>query len=516
MNSIPLIKGNTPQEINTSIISLKKALAALEAQDKQLQGNDKDVQNKIKQINELINGINSHLDTIDGQITDLQPIDAVTSGDMHSVTSNAVAQSISIATDFSRQGAYCETAGATQAKVASMKDFVLSTGVSFPITFKNENTYNGKVTLNINNTGAKDVYLNGSITSSTNKLIRAGTYICWYSGSAYYIDSVWEVYRSRQSQIAGRASDLQAFSCTTASATVAKVVSHFAYSLSTRSEILVYFSNTNTATNPTLNVNGTGAKAIKIFGVQPNSTNNLLVAGTYRGFYDGTYWNLEPYGTTNEVASGNMHSVTSNAVASALSGKVDNNITIIQGTEVDNISTEVLSVYGVQNYDIGWISKDGIIITVPWSNKFGFQIALDDQSNWIAIRSKSNKIWNGWERIYQGFQLNPITNFSYAFVSGYSATSISIDGTNFYCSGINVFQLSISNLAGNGIGTTGTIPFGICSLRPKQKTFAIGFDYITGQAVRMSIDTDGQISVQESVGITSGNNQIRIVFTMIF
>lgn len=88
MNSIPLIKGNTPQEINTSIISLKKALAALE-------GNDKDVQNKIKQINELINGINSHLENIDGQITDLQPIDVVTSGDMHSVTSNAVAQAIS-------------------------------------------------------------------------------------------------------------------------------------------------------------------------------------------------------------------------------------------------------------------------------------------------------------------------------------------------------------------------------------------------------------------------------------
>ena len=208
--------------------------------------------------------------------------------------------------------------------------------------------------------------------------------------------------------------------------------------------------------------------------------------------------------------------ITSDAVASALNGKVDNNIAIIQGTEVDDISTEVLSVYGVQNYDIGWVSKDGIIITVPWSDKFGFQIALDDQSNWIAIRSKSNETWNGWERIYQGFQLNPITNFSCAFASGYSATSISIDATNFSCSGINVFQLTISNLAGNGIGTTATTVFGVCSLRPKQKTFAIGFDYITGQAVRMCIDTNGQISVQESVGVTSGNNQIRIVFTMIF
>jgi uncharacterized phage infection (PIP) family protein YhgE len=98
MNSIPLIKGNTPQEINTSIIALKKALSELEAQDRLLQGTDKDVQNKIKQINELIEGINTHLGTVDNhltaiddQITALQPVDTVTSGNMHSVTSNAVA-----------------------------------------------------------------------------------------------------------------------------------------------------------------------------------------------------------------------------------------------------------------------------------------------------------------------------------------------------------------------------------------------------------------------------------------
>ena len=102
MNSIPLIKGNTPQEINTSIIALKKALSELEAQDRLLQGNDKEVQNKIKQINELIEGINTHLgtvdthlNTIDSQITALQPVDTVTSGNMHSVTSNAVAVQLS-------------------------------------------------------------------------------------------------------------------------------------------------------------------------------------------------------------------------------------------------------------------------------------------------------------------------------------------------------------------------------------------------------------------------------------
>ena len=105
MNSIPLIKGNTPQEINTSIIALKKALSELEAQDRLLQGTDKDVQDKIKQINELIEGINTHLGTVDthlttvdGQITALQPVDTVTSGNMQSVTSNAVANHYKVKT----------------------------------------------------------------------------------------------------------------------------------------------------------------------------------------------------------------------------------------------------------------------------------------------------------------------------------------------------------------------------------------------------------------------------------
>ena len=107
MNSIPLIKGNTPQEINTSIIALKKALSELEAQDRLLQGTDKDVQDKIKQINELIEGINTHLGTvdthlsaIDGQITALHPVDTVTSGNMHSVTSNAVAEALKYKDDW--------------------------------------------------------------------------------------------------------------------------------------------------------------------------------------------------------------------------------------------------------------------------------------------------------------------------------------------------------------------------------------------------------------------------------
>lgn len=54
--------------------------------------------------------------------------------------------------------------------------------------------------------------------------------------------------------------------CSTAAATVAKTVSANGFRLVTGSLIIVDFTNGNTATNPTLNVNGTGAKPLQSLG----------------------------------------------------------------------------------------------------------------------------------------------------------------------------------------------------------------------------------------------------------
>jgi hypothetical protein len=103
MNTIPLVKGNTQEEINTSLIALKKALDEMNSSSGKT---DASVQSQIKQINELIENINTHLDTVDEQITDLQPVDSVTSGNMQSVTSNAVAQALSYYTTEHKTGEY--------------------------------------------------------------------------------------------------------------------------------------------------------------------------------------------------------------------------------------------------------------------------------------------------------------------------------------------------------------------------------------------------------------------------
>lgn len=79
--------------------------------------------------------------------------------------------------------------------------------------------------------------------------------------------------------------------CSTAAATAAKTVSCTGFSLVTGAEITVKFTVTNTASNPTLNVNGTGAKAIYYRGTAI-SAGYLAANRTYTFRYNGTQYEL--------------------------------------------------------------------------------------------------------------------------------------------------------------------------------------------------------------------------------
>ena len=85
-------------------------------------------------------------------------------------------------------------------------------------------------------------------------------------------------------------------SCTTAAATAAKTASITSgtFALETGSTVYVKFSNTNTAANPTLNINSTGAKAIHYRNANLAGTfRDMLFAGEVVGFvYDGSCWNI--------------------------------------------------------------------------------------------------------------------------------------------------------------------------------------------------------------------------------
>ena len=153
--------------------------------------------------------------TINSGIT--QVSSTVQDGDTDPVSSDAVYQALQ---SVGGVGAKCDTAGDIQDKVATMKDFTLNSGVTFPITFANSNSYDGKITLNVNNTGAKDVYINNAVSSSSNKTLNAGSYICRYNGTNYYIDTSYAVTQARNANYATSAgSATTASSCSGNSAT---------------------------------------------------------------------------------------------------------------------------------------------------------------------------------------------------------------------------------------------------------------------------------------------------------
>lgn len=84
-------------------------------------------------------------------------------------------------------GAYCDTAEGTQDKVATSTSTVYTAGETFLIMFTKANSYNGKITLNINSQGKKDVWINGAVSSSSNKTLPAGEHWCHYDGSVFHI-----------------------------------------------------------------------------------------------------------------------------------------------------------------------------------------------------------------------------------------------------------------------------------------------------------------------------------------
>ena len=77
----------------------------------------------------------------------------------------------------------------------------------------------------------------------------------------------------------------------TAAATAAKTVALAGFALATGARVLVKFTVTNSAANPTLDVNGTGAKPIQYRGAAI-AAGTLAANRTYGFVYTGAQYEL--------------------------------------------------------------------------------------------------------------------------------------------------------------------------------------------------------------------------------
>ena len=80
----------------------------------------------------------------------------------------------------------CETAAATAAKGGSCTNFSLATNSFVMVNLRYSNSSASAITMNINSTGAKPIYINGTASSATNYTLPAGSYLVFYNGTNYY------------------------------------------------------------------------------------------------------------------------------------------------------------------------------------------------------------------------------------------------------------------------------------------------------------------------------------------
>lgn len=201
----------------------------------------------------------------------------------------------------------CSTAATTAAKVVTCANFALVQGASVTVYNTTAQTKaDAAITLNVNSTGAKTIYVAGAATSSTNQILWTAnsTVTFTYDGTYWRIQDnpgVW--YGS---------------TCSVAAATAAKTTTVNEAVLYKGSMVYVPMTYANTSTSATLNVSSTGAKAVyyETGTTRPTTANGHgWIAGKSAAFvFDGAYWRISEGATY--VDGGNI--VTGTVLASSI------------------------------------------------------------------------------------------------------------------------------------------------------------------------------------------------------
>lgn len=195
--------------------------------------------------------------------------------------------------------------------------------------------------------------------------------------------------------------------CTTAAATAAKAVTCTGFTLVTGAEITVKFTTTNTAANPTLNVNGTGAKAIQYRGTAI-AAGYLAANRTYRFLYDGTYYQLigdinTDTNTTYSAATQSANGLMSAADKKKLDG-------IAAGANAYSLPLATASVRGGtkigyaangKNYPVQ-LSNEQMYVNVPWTDTtyLWAHLELSGVEGSVELNSRGIYIFAGYAYNY--------------------------------------------------------------------------------------------------------------------
>lgn len=218
------------------------------------------------------------------------------------------------------------TTASTQAKTSTIDNYVLTKGSLVAINSSTANTYtSAKITLNINSTGAKDVYKNNAVTSSTNTLLWDAntTLLFLYDGTGYaYLGS------SRDTQTTG---------------TVTGVTAGVGL---------------NTTSNDTSTDGGTISTSGTLY-----LTKSGVTAGTYQGITVDKYGRVTAAENKGYVTSSGVTSVTASG---ALTSSGTTSVTITHNAPSTSPATSGdAAVYPIKIDSYGHITEKGSAVTIP-------------------------------------------------------------------------------------------------------------------------------------------------------
>ena len=239
------------------------------------------------------------------------------------------------------ESCYVTTGAAEAAKVGTLSNYALQKGY-LQVAIYNANTYAGAITLNINGTGAKSIYINGSASSTSNHTLPKGMYLVYYDGTNYHFRT--DGYTTANHYNEAPASEVTRYPLTTGVTGVGL------------SDII----NTNTrywikkGTTSAVGYNYLALGNATASGTDYNSQGYIRLYGQNTGYSNLTYAN-----STSNVT--NTLPATSGTLLNTAGGQQINNITTLyrEGTTANNypagLKFKVKDTTTGQTYDSGYL-----------------------------------------------------------------------------------------------------------------------------------------------------------------
>ena len=431
--------------------------------------------------------------------------------------------------------ATCSTASSTANKTATCAGFTLTAGATIALYMTQANTTTNALTLNINNTGAKAIYVNGTATGTTNQLLWSAnaTITFTYNGTYWYV--------------ADGAGTLYGSTCSTNASTASKATTVSSVAIFRGVSIVVPMTNDNTSTSATLNVSSLGARTI-YYGntsTRPTVANGYSwVANSTATFtFDGQYWRLDDTSASKKASDAygradEAYGYAGDAYQNAEDAKnVANNYMYFDGTGLriasaspssSNSRTYITPNY-IAMYDNGGNrrfylnSSDGLLFgRNDYDGTRWMQIT--DAALYFKYRADSSHIYNLLDLSSNGLTLRNTTNIKtfYAGNNGliiYDGVSNSHDLLNLNTSGLTlkgIFNNTLSECAvygSDGVTLYGNLASGQSVVRSEiakifsgsgkteSGTLAVAPYYTFGTRYSNVASTIGNYSFAEGVGV---------------